>query len=90
MAFATANLRSGVNGDLKLQAGDWSGSEGDAAGTFSLRGGRVYRVHFGIQDSDSGKDRPVPTSVSITSGAITVTIFNHVTVTNGRFIIEYA
>ena len=90
MAFSRANLRHGTMGDLKVQAGDWTGSEGDASGTVTLRGGRVYGTAFNIEDATSGEDRPVPTSVSISSGAITITVHNHVSVTSGRYIIWYA
>lgn len=90
MAFARTNPRSGSFGDLNMLAGDWTGSEGDATGTVTLKGGRVYLVNFTIQDGGSQEDSPVGYSVSITSGTITISVFNHVAVTQGRFIIIYA
>lgn len=90
MAFATTNVRASVFGDLKVYAGDWSGSEGDANGTVTLSGGRVYLVNFWNFDATSQEDRPTPVSVSESGGTITVTVANLNTVTTGRFIIIYA
>jgi len=90
MALATTNIRSGAFGDLKVYAGDWTGSSGDAAGTITLKGGRVYLVNVYNQDDTSQEDRPTPCAVSVSSGTITVTIYNKSTVTLGRFLIIYA
>jgi hypothetical protein len=46
MAFATSNVRRSVFGDLKVTAGDWTGSAGDANGTIAVEGGRVYLSEF--------------------------------------------
>lgn len=89
MAFATANTRGGTVGNLKMLAGDWSGSVGDAAGTITLSGGRVYLCHFENQDSDGTKQTLQP-SVSISNGSITITVGNYSGVTDGRFVVIYA
>ncbi len=88
MAFATANVRKGAFGDLKVTAGDWSGSAGDANGTFNVEGGRVYLARFDSQDSSNGPEQEVPVFISSTSGSVvTLSIANRSTVTTGRFII---
>ncbi len=88
MAFATANIRTGRFGDLKVTAGDWSGSAGDANGTFNVEGGRVYLSRFDSQDSANGPEQEVPVFISSTSGSvITLSIANRSTVVSGRFII---
>ena len=90
MAFATSNPRSGGVGDLKVYAGQWSGAVGDAAGSVTLKGGIVYFCRFENQDNDTGKWNEAATSISVSSGTITVTVNNHEAVTNGRFIIIFA
>lgn len=90
MAFSTSNIRSATMGNLKVYAGDWTGSAGDANGTITLAGGRVFAAHFSILDSDSGEDRPVPWSATESGGKLTVSVANRSAVTTGRFIIWYA
>ena len=90
MAFATANLRSGTFGQLKMLAGDWSGAVGDAAGTVTLSGGRCYSARFQNHDNDAGKLTESPTRISESAGTITVTVTNIEAVTDGRFVIIYA
>lgn len=89
MAFATANVRAGRFGDLKVTAGDWSGSIGDANGTFTVEGGRVYLARFDSQDSANGPEQEIPVFISTNAGTgtITLSIGNRSTVTTGRFII---
>ncbi len=88
MSFATANIRRAAFGDLKVTAGDWTGSSGDANGTFGVEGGRVYLARFDSQDSANGPEQEIPVFVSSTSGSvITLSIANRSTVTTGRFII---
>lgn len=88
MAFATSNVRKGAFGDMKVTAGDWTGSAGDANGTFNVEGGRVYLAKFDSQDSSNGPEQEVPVFISSTSGAVvTLSIANRATVTTGRFII---
>lgn len=89
MAFATTNIRSANLGSMRAYAGDWTGSVGDAAGTLTLGGGRVYLAEFINQDSDSPKEKPL-VDVSISGSTITLTVNNHMDVTNGRFFIIYA
>lgn len=89
MAFATSNVRSGVTGNLRMYAGDWTGSAGDASGTITLNGGRVYMVRVENQDADNPKEF-VQSDVSISNGTITITVHNHQNVTSGTFLIIFA
>lgn len=89
MAFATANVRASRFGDLKVTAGDWTGSAGDANGTFTVEGGRVYLAKFDSQDSSNGPEQEVPVFISTNAGTgtIVLSVANRQTVTTGRFII---
>ena len=89
MAFATLNAQSASMGGVKVYCGDWTGNQGDASGTMTLAGGRVYQAHFENQDTDQQKEFPL-VDVSVSSGTITLTIHNHMDVTNGRFFVVYA
>jgi len=89
MAFATANVRKGTAGDIKITAGDWTGASGDASGTFPVEGGRVYSVVFSTNDQ-TGPYQSVPYTWT-TSGAVsTISVHNRETVTAGTFIIHHA
>lgn len=90
MAFATTNTQSGAIGSLKFYAGDWSGAIGDANGTVTLNGGRVYLANFCNCDNTSQEDRPTPVTVSESAGTITVSVSNQNAVTTGRFLIVYS
>lgn len=91
MAFATANVRRDAFGSLKVTAGDWTGSLGDADGTFTVEGGRVYLARFSSQDSNNGPVQVVPFFISATgTNTVTLTIPNRNAVTNGRFLIVHA
>lgn len=92
MAFATANVRKSAFGDLKVTAGDWTGSMGDANGTFTVEGGRVYLARFDSQDSTNGPEQEVPVFISTNAGAgtIVLSVGNRSTVATGRFLIIHA
>ena len=89
MPFATTNLRPSVSGNRKVLEGDWTGSAGDDVGTITLSGGRVYVSRFENQDADDNKELPL-VDVSVSGSTITVTVHNHMDVTNGRFSLTYA
>ena len=89
MAVATANVRRSVFGNLKVTAGDWTSSSGDAAGTIGVEGGRVYLAEFSIQDTDSPSEKPLH-SVSTSGNVTTVSWYPHDNVTTGRFLIIHA
>lgn len=89
MAFSTSNVQSAmVANGVKILCGDWSGTVGDATGSMTLAGGRVYLVAFRSEDTTGPQEDPDATS-SISAGTITLSVYNHQTVTNGRFIIIY-
>lgn len=87
MAFVTANVKSNYFGSLNVTTGDWSGSIGDAAGTISVKGGRVYLANFVSQDSTTPQAVEFQISNSQSNAICTLTVNNIETVTNGRFII---
>lgn len=87
MAFATANVRTDYFGSLKVTAGDWTGSAGDAAGSIQVEGGRIYSANFDMQDPTNPTALKAAYSVSGTDGVITVSVFYHEDVNTGRFLI---
>lgn len=91
MAFATANVRRAtLGGPLNVTYGDWTGSVGDANGSISVMGGRVYTAIFSIQGTGSPTDDEAAVSVSTTGAVSTITVTYHDTVSAGRFIIVHA
>lgn len=91
MAFATANVRRSVFGNLKVTAGDWTGSVGDGSGTVGVEGGRVYLADFTDQKSTGGPtSSPFHTHVSTSGAVTTVTVKYNEAVASGRFLIIHA
>lgn len=91
MAFAVSNLRNDTLGSIKVLAGDWTGTAGDADGSLVIATSRVYDVAF----RDAGATTPVDiiyaTNTAVTTGTTTtLTIPNRETVTRGTFIVFYA
>lgn len=91
MAFALSNVRSDTLGSIKVMAGDWSGAAGDADGSVTVAGGRIYDATF----RDAGATTPVDilycTNTNVTTGTTTtITVPNRETVSRGTFIIFYA
>ena len=90
MAFTTSNVQTAMlAGGVKFYAGDWSGTVGDAAGTITLAGGRVYLVNIRCEDTTGPQEDPDATA-TVSAGIITVSVYNHQTVNNGRFLIIYS
>lgn len=90
MAFSTSNVQTAMlSSAVKVYCGDWSGTAGDAAGTITLNGGRVYLAHFRSEDTTGPQEEP-DTSVSVSGSTLTMSVYNHQTVVNGRFLIIYA
>lgn len=87
MPFATSNARNAQN--LKMYAASFTGDAGDASGTITLSGGIVYACLIQNLDADTTKEFPQP-DVSVSGSTITVTLHNHMGVTNGRVLIFYA
>lgn len=90
MAFSVTNVQSAMlGGPVKIYCGDWSGTVGDAPGTITLGGGRVYLAVFRSEDTGSPQEEP-DSAITVSSGTITMTVYNHQTVTSGRFCIVYS
>ena len=89
MPFATTNVQRSVFGNLNVTRGDWTGASGEAPGTITVSGGRVYLAEFSIQDTDSPTAK-VSTSVSVSGFVATVSAYYHEAVTTGRFLIIHA
>lgn len=90
MAFATTNIRSGTVGNLKLIAGDWSGSDADANGVTSKPIGRTYLADFNTQDSSNGPISAINTTLAVNPSdpnSVIIGVANRRTTTLGRFLI---
>lgn len=87
MAFATANVQSTYFGNLNVTYGDWSGAVGDAAGSLTVKGGRVYMASFTSQDTSTPQQIAWGVTSSQSGSTTTLTINNVESVTNGRFIV---
>lgn len=89
MAFASSNIRKGTAGDLKITAGQWTGTAGDASGTVTAEGSQLFHAQFSTNDT-TGPFQIVPFTWSASGSVITVTVHNRETVTAGTFIIHSA
>lgn len=89
MPFATSSVRRENLGSIRCLVGNWTGNVGDANGSYSVKGGQVYLSNWHNQDSGQTEDKPTPNSISVTTGTITITIYNKQNVTEGRFILIY-
>jgi hypothetical protein len=91
MAFATSNVRRGVMGDLKVTAGDWTGAAGDASGTITVEGGRVYGAEISAGDATTPSEAvPYTYAAGTNTNTVIVTIHNRSLATQGRFVIWHA
>jgi hypothetical protein len=83
MAFVATPVRTlGLGGSMKLEVGTWYGEDGDADGSLTRKGGRVYGAQFMINDSDVSWDA-VPVTFSVSGGNLTITVSNVQTVESG-------
>lgn len=87
MAFSTSNVNKSYFGNLKVVVGDWTGGVGDAAGTVTVEGGRVYLAEFTDQDASTPYQIEIPVSIASANATSTVTVYNQSSVTVGRFIV---
>lgn len=90
MAFATTNVQRNVEGKLNVAYGDWTGSAGDAAGTFKVSGGRVYGAQFLILDSGNPAEAGLTFNESTSGQVTTISVTYERAVTKGRFWIKHA
>ncbi len=84
MAFAKANLTTvNMGGGLRMVHGTWTGSEGDATGTITFRGAKVYGGQ--VYDNTASSRADANWSYSSSSNVVTVTVESIGTVTDGHF-----
>lgn len=89
MPFAQTIRHSGVKGDVKYADGTWTGLPGDASGTVSVATMQVLVADYVSEDADTPKESRVATDISYSAGIATITVHNHMDVTNGKFHLEY-
>ena len=87
MAFATSNVQTNYVGKLNMTYGDWSGSVGDAPGTITVKGGRVYLAQFTDQDGTAPQQVELVIAASQSGATSTITVYNNQATTIGRFVI---
>lgn len=90
MAFATSQVYPDVCGTMKMLKGAWSGTAGDAPGTFAVAGGIIHEAMFQDMDSTGPTTYIAPTSNSTSGYITTITVYNNQNVTSGRFVIKFA
>lgn len=90
MAFTTSNVKAQSGGSLNFLVGDWTSAYGDAPGTVTIGGGRVYFAQFSAQDSVTGELTLVPWTTSSSGNLITITVYSKDAIASGRFLVAYA
>lgn len=88
MAFTTSTVTSTpIGGNVRIITGLWSGSAGDAAGTFTFGGALIGSLWFD-NDANTQSNQIFPAVSNSVSGNITtLTVQNQDNITNGTFII---
>lgn len=91
MAFATQNIKLESNGSLWQLVGECTSSVGDADGTITVGGNRVYQAYFTDVSDTTPTTQPLPVKVSesTTASTSTITINASNGITKGRFVIVY-
>lgn len=91
MAFATNNVKLESSGSLWYFVGECTSTAGDADGTITVAGARVYQAVIYDQSDTTPTTQPVPVKITEattgTTSAITVNCSNGIT--KGRFVIIY-
>ena len=92
MAFATSNIRAINLGSVSGLVGDFTASKGDADGTVTVGGGRVYLCKFNDQTGTTPVNQAFPFGVSTnsTTNISTITVNCSSGATAGRFIVIYS
>ena len=86
MAFATSNVGKVPLGQGRwVTTGLWTGSVGDATGTLTLTGAKVYGFQF--WSNASGSYVMAPASYTVSGNLITLTVENIAGVTDGTFFV---
>ena len=78
-----------ADGDLLRLVGDFTPNAGDADGTITVGGARVYLAHFYDQNDTTPTSLPFPVKISLSGALVTITINVSGGATAGRFYICY-
>lgn len=89
MAFATSNVQTASMGNLLALVGDFTADPGDADGTITVGGARIYSAHFYDGNDTTPTTIPLPVKISLSGILSTVTVNVGGGVTAGRFLIIY-
>lgn len=89
MAFATSNVQTANMGSLNALVGDFTATAGDADGTVTVGGARIYSAHFYDGNDTTPTTIPLPVKISLSEALSTVTVNVSGGVTAGRFIVIY-
>lgn len=89
MPFATSNVQSSNLGNLMALIGDFTADPGDADGTVTVGGARIYSAHFYDGNDTTPTSIPLPVKISLSGLLSTVTVNVSGGVTAGRFMIIY-
>lgn len=91
MAFATSNIKLESSGSLWNLVGDFTASAGDADGSLSINGARIYQAYFYDQSDATPSQAVLPVKITEATSGTTSTITINVAggVTRGRFIVVY-
>lgn len=91
MAFATQNVKLENCGSMWMFAGECTSSPGDADGTITVAGNRVYKAHIYDASNTTPTSDPIAVKVaeSTTASTSTITVNASRGITKGRFLIFY-
>lgn len=91
MAFATQNVKLESNGSLWQLAGECTSTVGDADGTITVGGARVYQAFIYDQSDTTPTTQPVQVKITEASTGSTSTITVNCSngIVKGRFLIVY-
>lgn len=91
MAFAMQNVKLETNGSTWLLVGECTSSPGDADGTVTVGGNRVYQALFFDVSDTTPTTQPLPVKIveSITAPTSVITVNASNGITKGRFSIVF-
>lgn len=86
--LSTTEKMVNLGGGLRLVVGTWTGSVGDADGTYTVQGSRLYfYAFFNHTSGGSFQFSPCREVAGAASGTIDINVSNNLAVTTGRFIV---
>lgn len=88
MALATTVTKFNTEGNRKVAYGTWTGSAGDASGTYSA-GGAIFAAEF-HDNLSTGPSPNGPVHVQFSQSSGDVTVDNHAAVTAGTFKVVFS